>query len=58
MADTAAQCEVSFRVSPRAALAALETAGYVAVDARSDALTYHGQRIMAWREPPINKGFG
>lgn len=36
----------------------LEVQEYLEVSAKSDEIVYDGPRIVNWRQPPVNKGFG
>jgi hypothetical protein len=49
---------VVFRANPRAVLDELEVQEYLEVSAKSDEIIYDGPRIVNWRAPPVNKGFG
>jgi hypothetical protein len=36
----------------------LELRDFLEVKANSDEVVYDGQKIISWRSPPMNKGFG
>ena len=50
--------QVTFRAHSKAVLAELEANDFVEVDATTDELVYDGPKIVNWKEPPTNKGFG
>lgn len=49
---------VRFKVAPRDVVEDLELAGFLDVDDKTEVVTYNGPKIMSFREPPLNKGFG
>jgi hypothetical protein len=49
---------VAFRANPRGVLDELEANEFVQCSANSDEVIYDGDRIVTWRSPPLNKGFG
>jgi hypothetical protein len=51
-------CEVTFKANPKRVLEELEANEYLECDANSDEVRYDGQKIVAWRQPSMNKGFG
>ena len=51
-------CQVVFKANPRTILNELEANEYLEVDANTDAVKYDGPKIISWRQPPRNKGFG
>ena len=51
-------CQVVFKAHPRAILNELEANEYLEVDTNTDVVKYNGPKIISWRQPPRNKGFG
>ncbi len=49
---------VAFRTNPRGVLDELEANEFIQCTANSDEVVYDGDRIVNWRAPPLNKGFG
>ena len=49
---------VVFRANPRAVLEEMIAQDYLEISATSDEVIYDGPKIINWRAPPVNKGFG
>ena len=49
---------MTFKANPLRVVEELEANEYLECDANSDEIRYDGPKIVSWKEPSMNKGFG